>query len=320
MTTILYANNMIVADSAMYNHGVRFESLNKIRGFEYPTRIVVEEDREDDPIKIDDIVYGWTSTGSVEAATAFTNTIANLGQFKPDDEIRQMLKVHFAMYRTAFLHQLAIPGYNTFDVFLIGKKANHSIRWDHAGLVYTKFPKDKIVAMGSGCDLALQNFKIHQDTVRAVVEACHIDATSGGHLDIWELLPVPVKGRVRKGAEPNYTFRRTGFFSARTPSEVAYLLQQIDWTKDQKLPVDLVTGDELKKAQDPKVMGEVILKLTRENPAWLGKLKSAVADAKKRDMSRRKAPPVAAPVKATRKAAAKKVVTRTRKEAKRTTA
>lgn len=176
MTTILYVNDRVYADSRHYKDGEVFESLTKVQKFWIPRRIFQDEAG----MAFDDIVYGWVCTGALASANAFVEMITDY------DEGENSSKAT-AFYREVVKQQLAVTSYNTFEVIFIGKKANHSFQFTTDGFSYREYANSMMFAMGSGNSFVTQYMKAYDDPIRAMMETFYIDEMSGGIIDIWKV-------------------------------------------------------------------------------------------------------------------------------------
>jgi len=176
MTTILYHDGRLFADSTVYKGRDRINSLDKIVMLNPPFRILSDKEN----FVFDDIVYGYSGTGSQDAMEAFTAHMEGNVKEKGDS------KLTLAFYDMMTTASVIVPG-NTFEVFLIGGQANHSFRFDNDGFVYTRYEKDQTVALGSGSRDVIRNITFHRDPIRAIMETFTTDDTSGGWIDCWGL-------------------------------------------------------------------------------------------------------------------------------------
>jgi hypothetical protein len=176
MTTILYHKGKLFADSSVYKGSERLQALNKINVLEMPLPIKCEQDS----YQFDDVVYGWSGTGNYPAMLQFVKSL--------EDSHREhgISRLTMAFYAMAGAAELCLQG-NVFEVFMIGKAANHSFRFDMDGFNYAKYDQEQIVGLGSGCHDVVRNVKHHDDPVRAMLETFVTDTTSGGFIDCWGL-------------------------------------------------------------------------------------------------------------------------------------
>lgn len=176
MTTILYHDGRLFADSTIYKGSDRINSLEKIVLLNPPFKIL--SDRPE--FEFDDIVYGYSGTGSQDAMEAFAEHLQ--GNIKEREDSRLTI----AFYDMVSTSNMIVPG-NSFEIFFIGEKANHSFRLDHQGFLYTRYELDQTVALGSGAQDVIRNITHHRDPIRAMMETFITDTTSGGWIDCWAL-------------------------------------------------------------------------------------------------------------------------------------
>jgi hypothetical protein len=271
MTTILYHKGRVYADSTVIKGSERLDCLTKIQGFEMPFRIF--SDREG--YVFDDVVHGYTGTGSQPGMTGFTNML------KVDQDNHQSVHGVIGHFRMAFEGGLCVHG-NTFEAFLIGEKANHSFRFDGDGFNYTLYEKDKIVAMGSGSQEVMAHIQYHGDGVRAMLEAFVTDPNSGGWIDCWSM---DEEDRVFEGeTKKRWIFKRVGMREPIPKDLIRHVLQMkfADPNKDE-VPLQFVRAktwtdaytallfqnEELKKKierlqnQNARLRGKPVQKKTR---------------------------------------------------------
>lgn len=176
MTTILYHDNRLFADSTVYKGSDRLHCMDKIVMLNPPFKILCDKPE----FEFDDTVYGYSGTGNMDAMAAF---VKHMGGNVQERNNSNLTITFYEMMTTA---DVTLPG-NTFEVFLIGAKDNHSFRWDNEGFIYTKYTKDQTVALGSGAQDVVRNIVHHKDAVRAMMETFITDTTSGGWIDCWSL-------------------------------------------------------------------------------------------------------------------------------------
>jgi hypothetical protein len=177
MTTILYHGERLFADSTIFKGSDRLHSLEKIVMLDLPFRILCDGEH----FKFDDIVYGYSGTGNQDAMAAFAKHL------ETSIRERESSKMTIALYEM-MAHASIIIGGNTFEIFMIGKEANHSFRLDEAGFLYIRYEKDQTVALGSGSRDVIKHIQHHRDPVRAMFETFFTEEHSGGWIDCWGLL------------------------------------------------------------------------------------------------------------------------------------
>lgn len=235
MTTILYHDKRLFADSAVYKGSDRLHCLDKIVMLNPPIKII--SDKED--FVFDDTVYGYSGTGNMDAMAAFAK---HLGHSLEDHKSSKFTMLFYAMMADSAVVQRG----NTFECFMIGEKANHSFRFDESGFSYIRYELDQTVALGSGCQDVIRNVVYHRDPVRAMLETFITDTTSGGWIDCWSLME-------QDGLQ---MFRRVGLCEP-LPSDLIrpvmerfhrgseeIPLQFVRNSKNQKFMTDLATENE----------------------------------------------------------------------------
>lgn len=219
MTTILYCDGKLYADSAVYKGNDRFVTLNKINAFPRPTRIKCDVGF----YTFDDIVYGWAGTGSQSAMAAFTRSLIKIDE--GGDELKDMTsRTLMAAYRLAYDLDL-ITDENTFGILLLGKEFNHQFVFNRMGFDYTQMALDRNLALGSGNDLVKKFYLHHRDPIRAMLETFWLEELSGGPIDIWELS----RGDIIR-------FERIGLFEEIERTEIPKFLESYKPGVDQVFP------------------------------------------------------------------------------------
>lgn len=205
MTTILYYENRIYADSAVYKGSERLESLNKIRPIGNPFRI--KSDKED--FVFDDVVHGWVGTGNYQAMGSFVEAMEQSSKNNKSNSPTLLF------YSLAAASNLGLST-NLFEVLMVGEKALHSFRFELDVFVYTRYEKTSIVAMGSGGRDAMTHVRFHGDPLRAMLQTFMTDEVSGGFIDCWEL----------EEQDKKFFFRRKGLCEDLPKDVIPHLLKR----------------------------------------------------------------------------------------------
>jgi hypothetical protein len=236
MTTILLYKNRVYADSTVIKGTERIDSLTKIQPMSVPMCFISTREGWE----MDDIIHGWTGTGSqpaMEGLIKAATTSQDVG-----GDIHGMIS-HFKM---AMAGGLLTAG-NQFEVILLGEKGKHSFRFDRDGFNYKFYNENAIVSLGSGCNDVLAYVNHHNDPVRAMLQTFATDEMSGGWIDCWELRDRKPDEIPQEGSEhgPQKVFRRRGM---REPIPKDLIMQVLDmhWPIAGKDRVPLQYGRQAK--------------------------------------------------------------------------
>jgi hypothetical protein len=173
MTCIMWdgLTKQLYADSNIVKGDERFTSLNKIMALSVP--IIVTSIKNP---RFNDVILGWTSTGTMACARKFVNSLHVI-------EIDKLLLV----YEVSERQDLACFE-NFFEVLLIGKAANYSFKFGPGEVGYQVYEHSTSWGVGSGGLMALDTLIDQKaDPVRAMWSALYRDQLSGGIIDVWRL-------------------------------------------------------------------------------------------------------------------------------------
>ncbi|BDD79716.1 hypothetical protein [Burkholderia phage FLC9] len=218
MTTVLFYKDRVYADSTVMKGSERLDCLTKIKAFEIPFRIFSE--RQD--YVVDDVVYGYSGTGSQPAMEGLIDCL------RTDMDGQGNIHGAIGHFNMAYVGGLLVHG-NVFEAVLIGEKGNHSFRFDGAGFCYVFYPRgDKVLGLGTGGEMAVKHVQHHGDGMRAMLQAFATDEMSGGWVDVWEM--AIVEHEVDGVKTDRWSFRRIGL---REPIPKDLILHVLDmhWPK-----------------------------------------------------------------------------------------
>lgn len=225
MTTILYHQGRIYADSTIVKGTERLDSLTKIQRIETPFQI--KSERED--FVFDDKVYGYSGTGSQPGMAGIVENFAVSSKTHGNSDAT------ISFYNIAA--QSGMVGYGTtFEVMLVGEKALHNFRFDTEGFKYIRYEKENIVTMGSGSTDCLAHIQYHDDPVRAMLETFATEVNSGGFIDCWQLSEK--EGEFEGVPTKTYRFERVGIFEPIPKDLIRYVLQKV-WPDPMNDPIPL---------------------------------------------------------------------------------
>jgi hypothetical protein len=281
MTTVLFYKDRVYADSTVYKGSEQLDALTKIKSFELPFKILSTREG----YVVDDTVHGYSGTGSQPAMEGLIECL------KTDMDGQGNIHGAIGHFNMAYVGGLLANG-NVFEAVLVGEKGRHSFRFDGEGFIYTFYPMDKIVGLGTGGQEAVVHVQHHGDPVRAMLQAFATDDKSGGWIDCWEM--IQVEQDIEGTSTLRWTFRRRGM---REPIPRDLILHVLDmhWPKPgtDKVPLQFrrsakMRDEVIQVRLENTMLSDKIVELEQDRAATaiihenaIAKLKKQIAKLKK---------------------------------------
>jgi hypothetical protein len=177
MTCFIHYDGRYYADSTIVKGDESFESTTKIVRLNDPLPIKVSKD-DPSQMEIDDVVYGWFGTGTLQVMQRFVETL----QHFPGEKAG----IALSPYRMAAAAHL-VTRENNFEIVLVGAAKDHKFELFSHFFEYTSYGKDEVYAVGGGSNYAWNYLKSHGDPIRAMLETSMVDLNTGGMIDCWAL-------------------------------------------------------------------------------------------------------------------------------------
>lgn len=215
MTTLIYCDGYVLADSNVIKVDEMFTSLSKIRAFDKPMKMVLPAEN------VDDVVYGWFATGAQQVAEGFAETL-----YKAQGT--ELFEGFIHYYKMAVQCRLANDD-NLFEIMLFGEKANYNFNFSPLRAKFSVTELAMIVGMGSGGRMTVKDIIDKEASpIRAMYNTFRKDPGSGGMIDVWQVKHG--KGCVKT------TFRRLGICRAYTPEELPKVCRDLK----KHYPIDYI--------------------------------------------------------------------------------
>lgn len=276
MTTVLLLGDTVYADSRAYTGTHQVESLCKINPLPIPFQLVCTLEG----LTINDMVYGWSGTGTFVAQQKMAE------HFARDTKLDGNVHVSINDYQ-AFAASDVLELFNTFEVVFIGDKFNHSFRLEARDFTYRQIRKDEVLAMGTGRDHVLREMQSHLDPIRAMLMTYHIDEMSGGMTDCWKIV---TNNRALEEGETEQdlkSFQRHGICNAMNKQHIPWFIEMWVTKKgEEKMGFDLLGVDEATRRG-----GNIVIKKlleTTTDPKLIALLSGNIGVTRKRAVKRSK--------------------------------
>lgn len=176
MTTILWHDNRLYADTSMIKGSENFLHLGKICAIAEPRPLKATPEGSARIWNFDDVIHGFAYTGVEKTAKRFVHALLSF-----DDAA--IILLH---YELAHGHGLANVD-NAFEVVLIGEKGNYRFDFNLEKFEHQVLAPVQTWAMGSGGATAFDRVDEKSDPIRAMFAAFLYDGVSGGPIEVWEM-------------------------------------------------------------------------------------------------------------------------------------
>lgn len=172
MTTIVFDNKRVYADSGMTKGMEKFQSMSKVRALKTPFPMSSKK------YGMKDVVHGWACTGSIRAAEAFVRDAEHFGD----------IDIYLMLYNMA--DDLALLNTdNNFEIIFIGENALYCVRNQDPEKPFEVIKHKERIALGSGASILADILRTNKlaSIIRAMYATFVQDENSGGLIDVWEL-------------------------------------------------------------------------------------------------------------------------------------